>query len=117
MIYQELSKSQKKIARMLIDKSLEQECSNWIEKTKSLLNTNRQGTKSSHELYLEIYKSIHQFDKHLAKRYNNLGGSAYFAAVLGLYIDDVLSDDDLADFDEDIQNKLAGLKTMFTEQN
>jgi hypothetical protein len=106
MIYQELSKSQKKTARMLIDKSLELECSNWIEKTKSLLNKNGQGTKSSHELYLEIYKSIHKFDKHLSQRYDNLGGSAYFAAVLGLYVDAVVSDDDLADFDEDIRKNL-----------
>ncbi|MDR2382332.1 MAG: hypothetical protein LBD76_00380 [Prevotellaceae bacterium] len=109
-MYSELSKSQKKIARALIDKGLEIECGNCLENIKSLLSGKKGGAKTNHELYLKVYKSMYKFDKHLAKRYDNLGGSRYLITVLGLYMDDVLNDDDIAEFEEDIQNKLIALK-------
>jgi hypothetical protein len=76
-MYNELSKSQKKIARILINKGLEIEYGNCLEK----VNTNR---------YVR--------------------GSAYFITVLGSYMDDILSEEDSADFDKDIKNRLIGLK-------
>jgi hypothetical protein len=114
-MYNELSKSQKKIARMLINKGLEIECTNCIEKVKSLISSNTKGEKTNHALYGEIYKLIHKFDKHLGNRYDNITGSTYFIIVLGLYMDDIISDEDIADFDEDIRHKLIGLKQEFKQ--
>jgi hypothetical protein len=112
----ELSKSQKKIARALIDKGLELECADFIESIKKLLLTDKSGVKSNHELYIKIYKSAHKFDKHIAMRYDGLGGSKYFITVLELYMDDILTDEDLADFDEDVRNRLIGLKNIFNSR-
>jgi hypothetical protein len=109
-MYNELSKSQKKVARMLIDKCLEIECGNCIENIKSLLS-NKKGAKTNHELYLATCKLINKFDRHVSKRYDDLGVSKYLITVLELYMDGILSEEDLVDFDEDIRNRLIGLKT------
>jgi hypothetical protein len=87
----ELSKSQKKIARQLIDKGLQTECDGCLSKVKSLLSKSRNDNLSPHETYLKLYQLIHKFDKHLAQRYDGLGGSHYFTMILGLFMDDVIS--------------------------
>jgi hypothetical protein len=112
-IYQELSKSQKKIARALIDKGLEIECGNYLEDLKSLLSNKKGAAKTNHERYLKAYKLTHKFDKHISERYDNLTGSRYLITVLGLYVDDILEDEDIAEFEEEIQNKLIALKKEF----
>jgi hypothetical protein len=115
MMYSELSKSQKKIARALIDKSLEIECGNCLEDIKSLLFKRKEGAKTNHEMYGKVYKLIHKFDKHLGNRYDNLTGSRYFIAVLELYMDNVLNDENIAGFEEYIRNRLIGLKEQFEQ--
>jgi hypothetical protein len=107
-MYNDLSKSQQKIARKLIDKGVENGCENCIQKIKSLLVNNKNGAKSNHDLYIEIYKLINQFDE----RHDDLGKSEYFYAVLRLYINNIFSDEDLKDFDENVRTKLTELKKL-----
>jgi hypothetical protein len=113
MINNELSKSQKRIARTLISKSLESECGKFLGNIRPLLITDKNDEQSNHELYIKRYRLIHKFDKHLAYRYDNLRGSNYFITVLELYMENVLKTEDLADFNEDEQNRLIGLKNHF----
>jgi bacterioferritin-associated ferredoxin len=106
----ELSKSQKKIARQLIDKGLQTECGKCLKKVESFFNKSKTAQLSNHETYLNLYQLIKKFDKHLARRYDGLSGSHYFTTVLGLYMDNVITEEDLEAFDEETRNKLIQLK-------
>lgn len=68
--------------------------------------------KDSHENYLELYKKVATFGRHLAWRYDRLGGSKYFITVVGLYCDHVLSDEDINLFDEERQADIRKYKAV-----
>ena len=109
----ELSKSQKKIARELIDLGLQRECKALTDKIKKFTNSSEWETGNPHENYLKLYKKVSSFNKRLAERYDNLGGSHYFMTVWGLYYDGVLTTDDISRFDSKVQNELLKLKSTF----
>lgn len=112
MIYVDLPKSQKKIARILIDKALRRECDSFLEKVKAFMRSVPENGKDSHENYLELYKKVDKFDRHLAWRYEKLGGSKYFITVVGLYCDNILSDEDISLFDEERQRDIRKYKEL-----
>ena len=58
---------------------------------------------------------IETFDKHIARRYDNLGGSKHYITVLSLFYDKVLSMEDIAAFDEEMQNALIKSAKMLDE--
>jgi flagellar basal body-associated protein FliL len=115
LIY-ELSKSQKKIARQLIDKGLQIECGECLKKVESFLDKSKTSLLSNHETYLKLYQLIIKFDKHVAQCYDGLSGSHYFTAVLGLFVNDVITMKDIEAFDEEIRNKLIALKKSLSEE-
>jgi len=102
----ELPKSQKKIARELIQKSLQIECSQFIEETEALIDKQKREGKSAHEIYLKLYKKTQVFDKHIARRYDDMRGSRYVITLLGLIHDKILTQDDIDRFDEDVREYL-----------
>ena len=109
----ELSKSQKKVARELIQLGLHRECKSFTDKITKFTNGSEWKTGDPHELYLKLYKKVTSFDKHIAKRYNDITGSHYLMAVFGLFQDEVLTPEDIARFDKEVQNELLGLKNIF----
>lgn len=112
MIYVDLPKGQKKIARMLIDKALQRECDAFLKNVGNFMQSVSKNGKDSHENYLELYKKVTTFDRHLAWRYDRLGGSKYFITVVGLYCDHVLSDEDINLFDEERQADIRKYKAV-----
>ncbi|MDR1369493.1 MAG: hypothetical protein LBJ72_05110 [Dysgonamonadaceae bacterium] len=109
----ELSKSQKKIARELIQLGLQRECKSFTDKITKLTNSLEWKTGDPHELYLKLYKKVTSFDKQIAKRYDGLTGSYYFLTILGLFYDGVLTLEDISRFDIEVQNKLIGMKNLY----
>ena len=109
----ELTKTQKKVARELIDIGLQRECKSFTDKITKSTNNPEWKTGNSHELYLKLYKKVTSFDKHIAKRYNNLTGSHYLMTVFGLFYDEVLKPEDIARFDMDVQNELVRMKSIY----
>ena len=109
----ELSKSQKKIARELIDLGLQRECKAFTDKITKFVNSPEWETGNPHENYLKLYKKITSFDKQIAKRYDNITGSHYFITVWGLFYDEILTIEDIARFDSEVQNELLKLKNTF----
>ncbi|MCD7931516.1 MAG: hypothetical protein LUH15_09235 [Tannerellaceae bacterium] len=102
----EFSKSQKKIARELINKGLHKECALFLEDMEKFINHPDIKNTDSHESYLKLYKKVVTFDKHVARRYDAVTGSRYFITLLGLFYDKVLDKEDLALFNEEVQNRL-----------
>lgn len=103
---EELSKGQEKIAHKLIDEALQRECAKFLNDMDSFMRQRNQNEEDSHKTYLSLFRKIHQFDKKLTKRYDGLTGSAYFLSVIGLYCDGVLTDEDINQFEEEIQVRI-----------
>jgi len=103
-MYYELPKSQKKIARMLMDKGLMREYENGINRIDSTIQKWKDGKLDSQEAYRKIYKRLTSFDKHLAGRYDGIGGSRYVEVLVGQLADGIITEDELNDFDEEVRN-------------
>ena len=65
----ELTKSQKKTARKLINLGLQRECAKFMQSTKDFMNKNA-SAEDAHDAYLKLYDKVYQFDKHIARRYD-----------------------------------------------
>ena len=92
----ELTKAQRKAARSLIDIALERECAKLIDEISSLAHKPLDNVeKPNHARYIELYKAIDTFDKHLADRYDGITGGRYLDTVSLLLADGCLFDEDL----------------------
>ena len=112
----ELTKSQKKTARELIQLGLQSECNSFINGITKFTNSSEWKTGDSHALYLKLYKKVTSFDEHIAKRYDNITGSHYFMTVWGLFYDGILSTEDISRFDSEVQNELLRLKRTYEKE-
>jgi len=123
----DLSKKDKRLSRELIQKALETECKEFVRKLQQVAGKpiplaehnapySEEGgwpvEKPWHKRYRQLYKMMHNFDRHVAAVYDNQTGSRYFDIVGELYCDGLLTDDDIARFDEDTQMRLVGLKQL-----
>ena len=104
----ELTKSQKKTARKLINLGLQRECAKFMQSTKDFMNKNA-SAEDAHDAYLKLYDKVYQFDKHIARRYDGMSGGRYYITVCYLYYDGVLTDEDIREFDDELYNSLKEL--------
>jgi hypothetical protein len=91
----ELPKSQKKVAREIIEKGLQREYQNGIEKVDAVIEKWKSGKLDNREAYLSVYKKLTSHDKHLARRYDNMSGSKYLMIISGQVADGVVSFDEI----------------------
>ncbi|MDL2282325.1 hypothetical protein LJC44_04340 [Parabacteroides sp. OttesenSCG-928-G06] len=113
----ELSKSQKKIARELIGDSLQKECGRFIEEVKVFIPNQEQESKNPHEIYLNLYKKVKSFDKHIARRYDDLRGTTYYRILVGLLLDEIITSEDLNRFDEEMKNRLLNTVKLWSDDS
>jgi len=106
----ELPKSQKKVARELIQLGLQRQCRSFMKKTVKFVNDSKKIKENPHEHYLDLFKMIMTFDKYIAMRYDGLTGSYYYDTVFCLFRDGVLTEKDIKRFDVEIQKKLLAAK-------
>lgn len=111
----ELTKSQKKTARKLINLGLQRECAKFMQSTKDFMNKNA-SAEDAHDAYLKLYDKVYQFDKHIARRYDGISAGQYYITVYSLYFDGVLRDEDIREFDDEIYNKLKEDKEFFLKR-
>ena len=98
-----LNKSDKKLARMLIDKGLEQEYENSLKKQQYVLEAWKNGQLNNREAYLKIYDVTRKNDKHISKRYDNLTGTWYLPTVINLFSEGILNTADIKGFHPEIE--------------
>jgi hypothetical protein len=106
----ELTKSQKKIARELIQLGLQRECKSFTMRIAKFINSQEWETGDPHDLYIKLYKKVTSFDNHIGKQYDGLTGSSYFLAVYSLFYNGILSTEDIARFDVTVQDELLRIK-------
>jgi predicted transcriptional regulator len=108
----ELSKPDKKIARILIDKGIEREFAKHLLKSKQILEAWNPEMEDHKPSYYALYKQVEDFDKHIGRRYDNLRGGDYFYKVVELLRDDVITLKEVNGFSEDVRTRLHFLMTL-----
>ena len=73
--YQELNKTDKKIVRDLIAKGIKEEFRRGMENFHSLLAKWRAEDDNHQEHYATLYAEIRDFNKHIARQYDDMRGS------------------------------------------
>lgn len=114
----ELTKSQKKAAHALLDLALDRECAAFISKVSRLVDKPlSDDDKPNHTRYLELYKAINGFDKHLGKTYDSLSGNMLLSKVTSLLMEGVLNLKDLDICDDQLRGDILGLLNLYMEMN
>ncbi len=94
--YQDLSKADKKIIQELIQKGIQKEFEKGLTAVESTIQKWRSDKTDNGDTYRAVYKQIEDFDKHIARRYDGLGGSKYVPTVGIQLRDGILIEDDIA---------------------
>ncbi|HMG90193.1 MAG TPA: hypothetical protein VK589_09035 [Chryseolinea sp.] len=101
-MYYELSKPEKKIARACIDKALEAEFYEGLEKFETILHDWRQGKFASNkEAYHQLFTAVDEKDSAISKRYDGLTGSRWLQTVAAVFHDGYISENDIKDLSID----------------
>jgi len=96
------------VARQLISEALQRDCKTFLEEVKEIILP--QKNQTPHEVYLQLFKKVDEFDDYIAKQYDRVSGSYYFITVFNLYYNNVLTKEDINLFDEEIRQKLIEMK-------
>ena len=100
-MYHELSKREKKLARILIDKGVDTEFRIAMEQADKILSEWNEGSLDNRTAYQKLFKKIHEQDKRIANRYDDLRGSRYLLTVASIYADGQITEEDIKDFSEE----------------
>jgi ribosomal protein S20 len=106
-MYYELSKSQKKIARKVMDKGLDNHYRRALSDVKTIIQKWDSGTfESNRDAYMKLFQTVDRNDYNIARTYNNKGGSRWVEVMAEQLHARVISPVDLDEFDEDVRNTI-----------
>jgi hypothetical protein len=105
----DLSKSDKKVARELIEKGLETEFEEGLSEFADIIADWQSGKTSIKDSYYGLFKSVAEFDKHIGRRYDRMTGSNYFWIVLQLFVDKKIPLSEMDRFAPDVQMRFRFL--------
>lgn len=100
----QLSKKEKKIAREIIEKGLQTEYKTGILRIKKILDNWNPGATDHRETYHKLYKTLTEYDKHIAFRYDYMSGSKYLNVIALQLADKVISIDELKGFSDETRD-------------
>jgi hypothetical protein len=105
-----LSKSDKKIARILIDKGILKEIEICNSSVLKILTEWKNNEKETRETYGNIYETVRKNDKYIASNYDSISGSDYFITVLNLYCKSLIAEEDINSFSETVRERLVAFR-------
>lgn len=97
----DLSKKEKKIAREIIEKGLQAEYKAGIMQLHDIIDQWKPNLPDHRETYHKLYKTLTDFDKHIALRYDHMSGSKYLIIIAGQLANKVISKNDLKEFSDE----------------
>lgn len=104
-MYYELSKREKNIARACIDKGLDAEFREGLEKIEAIIADWRNGKFAGNkEAYHKMYNALDKKNRTIAKRYDGLGGSRWLITVAAILHDGYIAEEDIKDFSEETKD-------------
>ena len=108
-MYYELSKSQKKIAHIVMDKGLDNHYKKALTDAESIIDMWHEGKlESLRDAYMKLWASINKNDSKIARIYNDKGGSRWVEIMALQLRDGAITIDDLRDFDEEVRDIIIG---------
>ena len=105
----QLSKKDKKVARAIIEKGLLKEFAKGLFDADSVLHDWKNKVRDNRESYHLLFKTVKEFDKHIAKRYDGMTGSKYIFVIAGQLIDGIIDETDLKELSEDVQQVIINI--------
>ena len=103
----ELTKSQKKKVRELLERGLMRDYLDGVQRIKRISDSFIEGRSDPKEYYHKLFSSIMEKDKVIAQRYDDLRGSNYFIRLVMLLEDGVVSRDEIQGLDDELKAKLS----------
>lgn len=101
-MYYDLSKREKKVARVCIDKGLDTAYKEGLEKSEAVISSWRQGQfPTNRAAYHKLYKVLTDIDEAIGKRYDGLTGSRWLITVAQLFAEKKITEDDIKDFSDE----------------
>ena len=106
-MYYELTKSQKKIARIIMDKGLENHYMKSLKDAQFIISDWSKGKfNDNREAYMKLYSRVIKNDKHIGHIYNDKGGSRWVEIIALQLADGVITFEDLRDFEYEVRNTI-----------
>ncbi len=102
----QLTKAEKKLARQIIEKGLMQEYATGIEKQSKIIEQWKNNQFDNKDAYLKLYKSLTNYDKHIARRYDRMSGSKYLYIIAELLADKIINLQDINNLTKTTKDKL-----------
>ncbi|MEO5572798.1 MAG: hypothetical protein ABIT08_07870 [Bacteroidia bacterium] len=113
----DLPKKDKKFAREIIEKGLQEELAKGLCEFDSILHDWKNGSKDHRTAYHSIFKAVKEFDRHIARRYDGVTGSKYFYVIAELLFDGIMSEEYLKDFTAETQQKFKEYLKLAKSKN
>lgn len=126
----ELSKFDKRLCRELINTGLERECRHFVEQIQEIATEPVPPEQANepyseingmscervwHKRYIKLFAVTDKFNSHVAHRYDNVTASKYLECIVGLYIDDWLTDEEIARLSEEPRNYVKKLVSLYSD--
>jgi hypothetical protein len=106
-MYYALSKSQKKIARIVMDKGIDKHYFNSLKDAGTIILKWQNGAfKDNKEAYMSLFNCVRLNDDKIAEIYNDKGGSRWVEVMALQLADGVITTDDLKDFDPEVKDAI-----------
>ncbi|SFE35560.1 hypothetical protein SAMN05518672_105381 [Chitinophaga sp. CF118] len=102
----ELSKKDKRIARDVIEKGLQKEFQQGLQQFDAILQKWKNEQQDNRDIYHNLFKSVHDFDKHIARRYDNMKGSTYLLILVAQLMGNLICEEDLIELNPDVRNDI-----------
>jgi hypothetical protein len=108
----ELSKKDKKTAREIIEVGLQKEFAKGLFDADTILTDWKNKAVDNRETYHSLYKQITCFDKHIARRYDDMKGSTYLFIIAAQLSDGIISENDLNEFSTEVKQAIIGIASI-----
>lgn len=106
----ELSKSDKKTARILMDKGILNDIEMCNASVLAILTDWKNGKKETQETYCKVYETIKKNDKYIASNYDGITGIHYFDTVSNMFCKGLITEEDIEPFSETVKVRLIAIK-------
>jgi hypothetical protein len=97
----DFSKSEKKIARILIDKGVDTEFRTALEQADEIISEWKKGSLDNRTACHKLFSKIKVRDKRIATRYDGLTGSRWLRTIGFIYEDGQITEEDKKDLSEE----------------
>ena len=101
-----LNKSEKRLARELIEKGLQAEFRTILSEAREILSNWDDQNPDHKETYHELYQHMKRSDKYIARRYDYMTGSKYLPTVAHLLGDKLITVEEVSGFTDQIRNAI-----------